>query len=394
MDKYNICRITNPKIVEETLKVKKVQKHIQNIYDKHNIPESILTDILTTKTQLQDYENLIVFAIAEEYLSPQELKQYCTEKDIEFFKNKKYEQSSVNFPIKWNMIQVSEDQWIGSISVKQLMELRDSQLINYNANTQRTMKFKTINGEVIGRISLNRNAINKIVKAFEENYYISNTITLNLTSNSEFDYDFETGELIINYVDHFDMLDGYHRYIAMSDIYNRNPNFNYNMELRIVAFPEDKAKQFIYQEDQKTKMAKIDSDTFDQMSAANQLINLLNQSYLLNGKIGKSLTIDSATLGYVLNKLYSLNSKKYKRSQLLALRDELLNGIKFLIDEDPELLNSIWDNTKIIAVFCAIKNNKIDKLNNVLEEAVKREIDIRILRPTSINKIESLFEEV
>lgn len=43
------------------------------------------------------------------------------------------------------------------------------------------------------------------------------------------------------------------------------------MEIRIVSFTEEKAKQFIYQKEQKTKMKQIDSAAMNQYSPANPL---------------------------------------------------------------------------------------------------------------------------
>jgi hypothetical protein len=56
------------------------------------------------------------------------------------------------------------------------------------------------------------------------------------------------------------------------------------MELRIVNFTEDKAKQFIWQEDQKTQMRKIDSKSMNMNSSANIVVTRLNENVRCNLK--------------------------------------------------------------------------------------------------------------
>ena len=111
----------------------------------------------------------------------------------------------------------------------------------------------------------------------------------------------------------------------MSNIYNRDPGFDYEMELRVVCFNEDTAKQFIWQEDQKTKMRKMDSETFNQNSPANQVINLINQSGLYRNVIGRNNSvIDQGLASHLITKLWFNTTKVIKRKTLLDVRDEIL----------------------------------------------------------------------
>ncbi len=65
------------------------------------------------------------------------------------------------------------------------------------------------------------------------------------------------------------------------------------MEIRIVSFTEEKAKQFIYQKDQKTKMKQIDSAAMNQYSPANTVkaIRALNPfgEFLFMDKQGRRI---------------------------------------------------------------------------------------------------------
>ena len=73
------------------------------------------------------------------------------------------------------------------------------------------------------------------------------------------------------------------------------------MIIQLVTFPEEKAKQFIYQEDQKTQMKRIDSAAMNQYNPANTVVTKLNSDpnsnirgmiVKNNGKIDPSWEMD------------------------------------------------------------------------------------------------------
>ena len=61
----------------------------------------------------------------------------------------------------------------------------------------------------------------------------------------------------------------------MSDLVNKG-SFDYPMELRITTFSDSKAQQMIWQEDQKTKMRRIDSKSLNQNDFATRICNQIN----------------------------------------------------------------------------------------------------------------------
>ena len=187
--------------------------------------------------------------------SPGAVDEFFTEEEVREFRKTRYKVKKVAFPLVFEgMAQVASDQWIGVTSAKRLMELKDAQLIRYNANTQRTLK-RVVRGEQrFYRISLNKKSVGEIRKRMESDTYIPDDITLNVPVGSEFTY--SNGTLKITSMEAFDIIDGYHRYIAMSQSSATKDGFDYPMELRIVNFPEHKAQRFIFQKDQKTLMKR------------------------------------------------------------------------------------------------------------------------------------------
>lgn len=126
----------------------------------------------------------------------------------------------------------------------------------------------------------------------ENGTYIPDAITLNMTDNAEYEYDNSSCTLSIYSLprDMFNLIDGYHRTLAMSEIHQFNAEFNLPMELRVVAFSPEEATAFIFQQDQKTLMKKVVSDCYDPYSIVNRIITRVNRSpeFLMQNEIGRN----------------------------------------------------------------------------------------------------------
>lgn len=350
-------------------KVEVQQRQIDQLYERFGIPSSLSFDIITLKTSPEDETDFILFCFVY-VLNNKDINKFFTEKEIATYSESKYKVDKIKFPIKYRMIQIAEDQWIGSISVKDLMKLRNAQLINYNENAQRKLKRVVSGEEEWYTIDVNREAVNGIVESYRNDTYIPNTITLNLPETSEFKYDGEY--LIINELEAFDILDGYHRYIAMSQIYNTNRKFDYSMELRIVSFPDEKSRQFIWQEDQKTKMNKIDSEALNQNNPANQITQMLSTKGILSGVISRNKgIIDTTSISQLISLLFISKAKKVDRQLVITVRDNLYNMFDEIAAKDPTILNKKWSNEFLASVMLAFSFdcsdlNKIKEFYNVV----------------------------
>jgi len=297
------------------------------IYAKetYEIPKGITSDYLALRKPVQEASEFILFCLLDSIKNniPNtriRFEDYFTDQEIRGYKNSKYNVDKIKFPLRFEMIQVTDDQWTGKIDFRMLMKLRDAQLITYNENAQRTMQKVVRGGKEIYKITINETAIKSITKMYNDGIYIPTPFTLNIPQeiDSDFYYDDETKELVIKSLGGFDILDGYHRYVAACRININNPDFNYTMELRIVNFMEDKARQFVYQEAQKTRMPKTDSDAMDSYKASNSVVKRLNGSsqFNLQGLISMNQgIINFAELSGLIDYFYlkDIPQKKKKR---------------------------------------------------------------------------------
>ena len=326
----------------------------KRLQDKYNFPGDVASDILSLRDDLNKRNDFILFCVLDT-IKPDELRDYFTPIEISGFKKEKYPEDSINFPLKYDMIEVAPDQWIGKISIEELMKLRDSQMIRYNENAQRSLK-RIIKGDTeYYKIALNRKAVSGIQNLLVQNTFISNTLTLNMPEDAIYIY--KEGKLIIKEMTAFDILDGYHRYIAISNLWNLGQKLDLNMELRIVQFPEERARQFIWQEDQKTKMKKVDSEAYNQISEANKIVQRLNTGGSFAGKINQNnYIIHSGYLGKLIQLLWFTGQDKADSSKTMEIRKEIQDYLDYIADNNPKLLTRAWDFMFLAVIMVEIYN--------------------------------------
>lgn len=344
---------------------------VEQLHDSFNLPAEIASDYLTLRNNITEANDFVLFMFAS-LLYKEKLEKHFTASEIKEYSKSKFSVNKLKFPLHYKMVQVADDQWVGKITVKEIIQLRDAQVINYNEKAQRTMQRIVANGVERYQIALNQKAVKGIETEFENGTYIPNTLTLNLPEDAEFSYDEETGELTIKGGKgfHFDILDGYHRYIAISKTYNLNHKFDYNMELRIVQFNEDRAKQFIWQEDQKTKMRKMDSDAMNQTAIATKVIARLNgdPTFNLAGQINPNEGIVNSSLLYVcINTLFCQGTikKSEELKKIIDITKKLKENINYITENDKKYLTK-WDKRRTVAVVFSIY--KAIPLKKILKE--------------------------
>lgn len=399
------------KIISDNEKCKSICNYAKDVYE---IPRSITSDFISMRVSLSEASEFILFCLLDAIEKVNEKKstsldKYFTMQEVKSYRLAKYEVDKIKFPLRLKMIQVNQDQWIGKIDVKMMMKFRAAQLINYNENAQRTMQ-RIVKGEKeIYKIAVNQQNVNAIKELMKSNIYIPTPFTLNIPPDSDFDYyyDTENCELVIKSLYNFQINDGYHRYIAGCQLSDENKDFNYNMELRIVSFSEDKSKQFIYQEDQKTKMKKIDSDSLNIGKASNVVVTRLNESPQCNlqGLINRNQgLINFGELSELVNFFYFKNINKDKeKSTIISTVKELTDNFNMLTEYNSMYLEKVYSYKQLVAVmftFYYFKDNS-KSICNVIDEVVEKteELDNKKFysktpKKSMMNEIESIIKEV
>lgn len=402
------------RIVVDNDLCKSIYTYANETYD---IPKGIISDLISKRKSMSEVSEFVLFILLDsinnilknkDVLS---LDKFYTMKEAQYYRKSKYENTNIKFPLIFKMIQVEDDQWIGRIDIKTLMQLRQSQLINYNVNAQRTMQRVVRGGKEIYKIALNTSAVGEIATAYSKNEFIPNTITLNIPmeDNNDFHYNEDDYTLVISSLESFHITDGYHRYIAACQISDLNDDFNYNMELRIVNFTEDKAKQMIYQEDKKTKMRKIDSNSMNMNKAANIVVTRLNENVRCNlkGLISRNEgVIPFGELAELVDYFYFKGVGKDKeRSVTIKAINDLTNDFNILTEYNTEYLeHKMSYKTLLVAMFCFDyfrhdeNKNKIceiiEKTAKEIENSDNKKFHNRTPRKSLMTEVEKIMKGV
>ena len=147
---------------------------------------------------------------------------------------------------------------MSTISSKKLFELYKNQIINYNKNTQRPLKEVTKHGVKTYKINKNKQSVNAIKEDLKKGLFIPNCLTFNINMDNpsnEYYVDEENGELVLEN-GQFDLIDGFHRYSAITELLLENPDIEFNFGIWIMNFDENKSCRFIAQEDKRNKINK------------------------------------------------------------------------------------------------------------------------------------------
>ena len=382
-------------------------------YLNYNMPKGLTADLVAGRKTFAEVSEFCLFILIEgldKTYNNQKINFFFTEQEIKTYSKAKYEISNSKFPIEFNVIQVTPAQWIGTIDVQSLMKLRNAQLINYNENAQRALQ-KIIKGDKeFFKIQINKKAVNDIVDSLKSEMYIPDDLTLNIPEEdieNDFVFDPRTSRLIIKNIKHFDMTDGYHRYLSLCRLYDLNNEFNYNMELRITNFSEEKARQFIWQKDQKTKMRKIDSDSFNTVNPGNIVASKINESSKCNiqGMVAQKGNYNYAYVAAWINYLFFPAKMGKADSKLLILEvtKDFIESFNLLTEEDNQYLITTLeykDIAIIIAVFSLFfktEKTNLTKTINYVRNQLTNEKDLfvnKTPRRAVFNRIKSIVEGV
>lgn len=377
-------------------------------YDKYNLQMGIFADYVSERKSLDEVSNIMFFMMLDSHeaiVNPNKniVSKYFTEKEIEDFNKIKIENEKIQFPLVFNVVAISDDQWIGSIDTDQLILLNENQLINYNTETQRTMQHVIRNGNDYYCIKVNNNAVNSISQEMVNNAYIPSPITLNIPEGEEdFIYISEKNQLIIKSIKSFDIIDGYHRFLGINKCKTIDEEFNYHMELRITHFNVEKAQRFIYQEDQKTKMTKVDSDSYNMSSPGVIVSNKINENSLCNikGYIGRNNSrINMGKLSELITFLWFSGPKKDERKRIIEVSKELIDDFNIITETDSSFFDIEYDNRVLTCVMIGFyyfgdKSNK-NNMAEVILKTIEQSREINKKRFYQTRKItQSLFNDI
>lgn len=378
--------ITEKKLTKEIYS-KLIEKYNMKPYRAQSFMSLQMEDIYS------DYDLFCFADIFGEITDDNIIGRYYTDEEIERYGATKYKAERLQFPIDIRMIRITDEQFIGNVNASTLKQWDAAMLINYNENTQRTMR-RIINGATeIYKISINRNAVEQIKALLKSKSYFPDPITLNIPQSdyeeSEFTYSEEQNLFRIRSLKKFDIIDGYHRFVAISECMGEDPKFDCIMELRITNWTEEQCQQFIFQQDQKTKMKKSESKSFNQDSPANRVVTRICQqkNYMVADMIKKNGgKISFAEMTTAVEKIWFRKylSDKDEKKLIFELPREIGTKFDFAYENNSELFDKhVGYGTLYILLYLISIHVSDDVYMKAYEELSQRLSEIKITASTS-----------
>ena len=378
------------------VKNRKLRRNLFDEIENHfGINSATIDSMITFKRDIKEFTNFEIFAVMW-FLDRDNLDKFFTQTEIDDFSHEKIVEEKIEFPLIFkNAIKITDNQFMISTDLQELMRYRRARMLNYDANEQRALRRVKFGKTEIYKPFVNNVSVGQIKDKILAGDYVPDPLTFNMGDDAE--YSFDDGTLVVSYITKgmFNLDDGYHRYLAMSQINDDDPKFNYPVVIQIVAFSNSKAVQFIYQQDQKNRMKKIVSDTYDLNAVPNLIVNRVNEDpgFALNGMIGRNhALINSAVLAKLVAYFYHTKSiKKSDVKEINRIKTELVNKFNIIAANDRFL--GAYDEPTLFAALYIFnsgipKNTYIEVISSIVDNLTPVERRYFSIAPTgSVRRI-------
>ena len=380
------------KILNKNMGRKIIEQTGEVISKKRNYLKAATHSILLQQRPLSDVSDKEIYWVVDglnETLSKNgesnlvkdfKIKDIFTDKEIQKYSKSKFENvTETIYPISFKVLKISDDQWLSTISSKKLFELYKNQIINYNKNTQRPLKEVTKHGIKTYKINKNKQSVNAIKEDLKKGLFIPNCLTFNINMDNpsnEYYVDEENGELVLEN-GQFDLIDGFHRYSAITELLLENPDIEFNFGIWIMNFDENKSCRFIAQEDKRNKINKTYTKSLDALNGDNfssRIVKVLNENNNSPFK-GKLTRYNNSNINYddvviTINDNFKCNT----RMEANRLSENIIKSFEILEDDNIDITN--LNSNEIIVSLVGISlllSNEID--NSTFVSKVKTYIN-------------------
>lgn len=357
-DRGVLERVLN-ELFEEYCANKEVENKLKKDLAKHGITTGTVVGILNRTIPIETQSQVVLYLVTKSLFNATEESRinpenYFTEIEIEEANKFKREfESQKDYVDIEDIRQVDEDQWITTMTYKQISDLYATGKVRYNKETQRNTIFKEYGDKIIESININKTSVKEIKELMLQGLFIPNTITFNILATGKEKFEIDNRNKSIRIYDNLDIIDGFHRSLGGIEAVAENPEIEGTLEVRITNFNLDKCHRFIVQEDKKNKIDKRYIQTLNVENLENKVVKLINENTgEMQGKVTSNII------------LY--------RNQAYVLSDVLSDAIKsnFNIESNRDVNNVaeylIKGFDEIVGIFINdFKNLEESRKNNI-----------------------------
>lgn len=285
----------------------------------------------------------------QNWLTEDEIKEVANYKELP-------SRETLIFPlVLQNVLEVVEDQqWIMVRDMNFVANLYSAKMIKYDYRTQRDPKLIKKRDKFIKVPNTNAKAVTEIATSIKDKTYTPNTITFNISKEDiySFSYDKVKKQLTIH-EGTINILDGWHRCLAMMTLLMMDEKMKYNFEIRFVNYNEARAAAFVKQEDIRNKISEQHIASIDMSELANSVTRTVNEDIQsdIAGKIVTDRKYITEGVGLTMFKSFSDTVQELWRLDTRTDADNLSHYLiqffnQLLWLKKPELLNDIKANKR------------------------------------------------
>jgi DNA-sulfur modification-associated len=327
----------------------KFTEELKSELAKYNILAGDVQKIINQFTPIGELDDTLLFLITksihslttENRFNPE---TYFNEREIQVASRHREDlDERVKLPITIeNVVYLNDQEFITALPIKTLVEWDNSQLIEYNPETQRNPKERMKRGKIVTLANVNKQSVKEIVEHILNKTYRSDTIILNLLADGrdKLTYDEKHARLTIESGE-IDILDGFHRLNAFSQVINQlNPDEDLKIQVSIKNFTTKEAQAYVAQINTVNKMPntyiqKLRADRYSDIVAKelqkeSELKNRVSPTHLLNHAVGHLVSYKLLT--EEIDEQFKINSK----IEALNLANYLIVFFDYLIGSFPE----------------------------------------------------------
>lgn len=338
-----------------------IKSYKGELLTKHDVLEGMSNGVLMGIIKLNTLSDEELFWFAETALLFKndllQLEDYYSDaphegmnSEIAQYSASKIQREKKLLPIKFkNVLRVSEDQFVTTITAKQLAELYRKQLVVYNIWTQRDATIRIVNGVEVPTITINKNSVNSIAQLLQEGSFIPNTLSFNVREENFDKVTYDEGKGVLTLNCPVDILDGAHRASAIIRTVELEPEFDLTFVLNIMTFTEKKAQRFIAQEDKRNKISKSYVATLDSARMENRIVSRLNEDekFCFFGQIKPRVYADDkGKVVFDSGKLIDIIGASFHprtNTDIVEIEEFLCKEINALTEADKSLLTYFSD---------------------------------------------------
>lgn len=371
-----------------------INKISSNMEELYKIPEGVTKSFVIRELDKNFFQNTDIRVITlfimeafkvlgrgefvDKYIpigEQQEAKQY----DFVAYK----ERDSIKLPYEISPVVKINDLYSCALTVKQIAELLNSGILNYNFEIQREAKLETRTDEIIKKPTINKINIKEIEQhllndTLKESTLYFNAAPMTSAEGDEIIYNNDTNTILLTKGTRIDILDGFHRVLAAQEAYRLNPSLDFEFNVIFSNFSTSEAIRWQAQHSKATPWSQNRITEMQQESRGAKVVKTIKDQDIEFGKIiytGKSITETNESL-ITFNRLKETVDKNFDiktRHQEVDVA-ERLSGVILDINDLKLAIKGKFSQNIVVAFIVKYANqyqNRENEFSNLLKEISK-----------------------